>query len=637
MKKFKHIFSLLLCCSMAFGQTENYGEYMGFELRIPNAADAPTVVSKTETTVILSHPNTEVQAILNSYTITGFNKWTTNPTRNPILQEMYSLYCTDIQLIQDLQAFAHLFTEINPLYNELLSHQQELLMPSPVEHASLTKNVFSTTDEYTPNDYGFEFPQTDLDLINAKKAWSFTKGNPNVIIGISDWEFTPDHEELEGTLKYLSGDTSTLKSHGVAVAILAAGNTNNGVGLAAIGHDCFLYAATTGSDGMMSILNEEKEVKIINGSFGSGRSYSKNRYQPANRVIQEYAHLMDSSDGVSFVFAAGNSIFSGETTRSIHYPAGYENVISVSIICHNNLGTEIIDGFCRATYNYDVDIAAPGRDVPVYYIGKYQTEKGDGSSFAAPMVSGTIGLMLSVNYSLTPVERETILKLSSANIYHTPNAENPMHRRIIPENEPYLDQLGAGRLDAGKAVEMAYRMAQEHDTLKINGRDFYRNWRFVIKNAPEVIEIENETFRDSMQVEFTAREEIILKDGVLLRPNEAGSIELKIDDTLPLAQLPPTPTDATISAVIPPKEIDDDTLISAAPNPFTHNLTVTIDASLVGATITLSHLMLGTVNLQSTLTQTNNVFNTSHLTTGVYTLTIASNGTPVYSTIVVKE
>jgi hypothetical protein len=72
---------------------------------------------------------------------------------------------------------------------------------------------------------------------------------------------------------------------------------------------------------------------------------------------------------------------------------------------------------------------------PGWYLGAW------GTSFAAPQVSGTIGLMLSVNPCLTYEDVLDILTMTAVNI----DAQNPN----------YIGMLGAGRLDAASAVKIA--------------------------------------------------------------------------------------------------------------------------------------------------------------------------------------
>ena len=89
---------------------------------------------------------------------------------------------------------------------------------------------------YTPNDYNLGLANNyAMDLINAQGAWDITQGNASFIIGISDQNVNPAHEELVG--KIVSYDASNLATptHGNAVCAIAAGNTNNNTGLSSIG------------------------------------------------------------------------------------------------------------------------------------------------------------------------------------------------------------------------------------------------------------------------------------------------------------------------------------------------------------------------------------------------------------------
>jgi hypothetical protein len=81
--------------------------------------------------------------------------------------------------------------------------------------------------------------------------------------------------------------------------------------------------------------------------------------------------------------------------------------------------------------------------------GNYVT--GNGTSFAAPFVSGTVALMYAVNPCLTPDEVEYILKTTAINI----DAQNPQ----------YVGKLGAGRMQAAEAVKMAAKF----NTMTVTG------------------------------------------------------------------------------------------------------------------------------------------------------------------------
>jgi hypothetical protein len=85
-------------------------------------------------------------------------------------------------------------------------------------------------------------------------------------------------------------------------------------------------------------------------------------------------------------------------------------------------------------------MCAPGYDVAMIKTNN-QYITGNGSSFAAPMVSGTIALMLAANPCLTPAGVLEIFAMTSVSLDEL--------------NPQYAGTLGFGALDAGAAVAMA--------------------------------------------------------------------------------------------------------------------------------------------------------------------------------------
>lgn len=282
----------------------------------------------------------------------------------------------------------------------------------------------------TPNDYSTEFT-TDyaLDLINAKDAWNYSIGDANTILGISDSGFNPAHEELVTKISSIDNqaiNTTSYSYHGTAVAITAGGATNNTVGKSSIGYNCKVALSTIGYNQLLDL--SYNGARVINVSWYSGCYYST--------YIQEVIDEVYDNNTI-VVAAAGNGGTCGGPENLV-YPASLDHVISVSSVGpKDNHERSIGDPNSTHQHNEYVDICAPGYDVALTVSpGWYLT--GNGTSFAAPYVTGTIGLMLSIKPCLSFEDVESILKRTAVNL----DANNPQ----------YAGKLGAGRMNAGAAL-----------------------------------------------------------------------------------------------------------------------------------------------------------------------------------------
>jgi hypothetical protein len=172
-------------------------------------------------------------------------------------------------------------------------------------------------------------------------------------------------------------------------------------------------------------------MDIINLSWTAGCFY--------NQYIQDV--INEAYNNGSFIIAAaGNGNTCGGAEQLV-YPAALANVFSVTSIGANDNHEKIAgDPLSTHQHNATVDLSAPGYDVAISAApGWYLTSSG--TSFAAPLISGIVALMLDVNPCLSNVDIEYILKNSSINI----DSLNPN----------YAGKIGAGRVDAKAAVLMA--------------------------------------------------------------------------------------------------------------------------------------------------------------------------------------
>lgn len=288
---------------------------------------------------------------------------------------------------------------------------------------------------YIPNDLNNpEISDYALYLINAPQAWDLTQGDTNVIIAICDQDYYEQNIELVGGVTFHYDTTiNQTQTHGTAVAITASGNTDNGQGLSSIGFNTSmaLYKMTYND----ILLASQAGSDVINVSWASSCFYSQLEQDVINQAV---------ANGSIIVSAAGNGI---TCSGNYVYPASYANVISVTSVGPTNNHEDVFNfGNPTSTHHHNdsVDLAAPGYAVAVNPAANWFINTS-GTSFAAPYVSGTIGLMLSVNKCLSNADIENILK----------NTSFPLDSL----NLPYAGLIGAGRLDSYQAVLAAMNMS----------------------------------------------------------------------------------------------------------------------------------------------------------------------------------
>jgi len=276
--------------------------------------------------------------------------------------------------------------------------------------------------------------------------------------------------------------------HGTQVAGLIAAMTNNGIGMASVGRtvrllpvralckcggfDSDIIAAMRWSAGFAvpGVPINPSPARIINMSLG-GEGTCTAAYQQA---VDELTALK-----VVIVASAGNS-----AGHAVGTPANCNNVIAVGGLRH--AGTKV--GF--SDLGADVTISAPAGNcvntapgTPCLYPILTTTNLGVttpgassysdsfnpsvGTSFAAPLVAGTVGLMLSARPALTSAQVKQILQ-ATARMFPTTGGDNG-DGTVVPQctapqfdsaGQP-VDQLqcycttntcGAGMLDARPAV-----------------------------------------------------------------------------------------------------------------------------------------------------------------------------------------
>ena len=336
-------------------------------------------------------------------------------------------------------------------------------------------------------------PDYSLEAIKAQDAWDLTQGSEAIIIGISETGVDDKHPELAKKIAYISPEVMKFGSalfqsnsesmnalkHGTMIGITAAGNTNNKLFKSSIGFKSKLAYYGASYDELLAA--SYAGIKVINVSWGSCAT-SKEEQEIQSEVINEVYE-----NGTLIIAAAGNGNIAGlgdgawgkplgcnGNSSDYIFPASYKNVFSITGTGKGDAfvdeNTTDCDSPLTFSYNDRVDLAAPGLAVPVAYtdvVGKPLVSKAAsvsgilpdgftghrsvylkayGTSLSSALVSGTVGLMLAVNPNLGPASIEFILKKSAANILSAPTKCS---------NKNFAGKIGAGRLDAYRAVAMA--------------------------------------------------------------------------------------------------------------------------------------------------------------------------------------
>jgi len=362
--------------------------------------------------------------------------------RNPNLNCVFRLIIQDDQEIE--QCLDNLTKTEGVLWAELSPIRYTCGIP-----AKKTGNGIDSP----PNDPYYPL-QWYLHKISSIPAWDVALGDSNVTIAIIDIGVNLDHNDLQwnrwvnypekigepgvdddgnGFIDDIHGwdfydndsdpRPGATDSHGTHVAGLAAAVTDNGFGISGVSWNCRYMAVRVGGGRSIThgyegvIYAAASGANIINLSWGSNT--------PSNieRITIEYAN----QQGALVIAAAGNR---KDSRNFDHYPAAYDNVMSVAAVDTSDQLAEI------SNYNSWVDISAPGVEILSTVSNGYGVLHG--TSMATPIVAGAAGLLKSKYPDWTHEQLRLQLMLSSDPIDNL--------------NPRFADSIGYGRLNLYRAL-----------------------------------------------------------------------------------------------------------------------------------------------------------------------------------------
>lgn len=238
------------------------------------------------------------------------------------------------------------------------------------------------------------------------------------LVYVADTGCPANHEDLDPETvvdrqKFVDdnfpGDSRDRNGHGTAVIGIMAAKTNNGVGIASMTPDvkvgCVQALDEFGEGDLLGLINmldyvsslqsQRKSIDplawlLLNLSLG-GYGYSE---------LLEEAKDRCAAAGVMIVAAAGNNGFN--LSRDVYdwfcsKPSPHIVVVGATDLSDQpaNFG-----GGFATNYGSSVDVFAPGVGIAALGLNGYATERG--TSFATPIVTSTVALMLAKHPDITP-------------------------------------------------------------------------------------------------------------------------------------------------------------------------------------------------------------------------------------------
>ncbi|NLN96621.1 MAG: S8 family serine peptidase [Bacteroidales bacterium] len=272
-------------------------------------------------------------------------------------------------------------------------------------------------------------------------------------------EITPHYDPYTGTPHFCIPDHDRWNNHGSAVASFVSAETTqlggNAMGqLAAVSFKTKMIGYITGT--RQTVLAKALHASNVMGASvivscaGGSLECSPSPSSGEELIVKE---ILDN--GTVLVMPAGNGLDGHHCGSHNNYQAFYpfhpsydDRIIIVSNTSKDD-NHQFFNNGIEVTHSHfaEVDICAPGYEL----MGAVVTQCGNnnwpywggfrGTSFSSPIVAGVCALIKSINPDFTPAEIQYFIKSTA----------DP-----INDEYNYQGMLGAGRINAFKAVEMAH-------------------------------------------------------------------------------------------------------------------------------------------------------------------------------------
>lgn len=358
--------------------------------------------------------------------------------------------------------------------NDPLRIQTQLQQHPLIKSVDIDYLVF--TEETSPND-ALQSNQWALNTIQATKAWDITTGDPNVVIAVVDTGIWGQHPDLTSNMwtnqneipdnnidddqngfiddvygwDFADNDNNPTddRYHGTHVAGIAGGTGNNNIGITGVAWNTKLMPVKIFSESggaPHTIALQGLQYAAANGAHVVNSSWGSYRYV---RAMHDFFLEQGQENNILFVASAGN-----DTTTYPHYPSNYDHVMSIA----STTSSDRLSDF--SNFGFLISLAAPGSNIySSVTLAKDPTGYTylNGTSMAAPQVSGAAALLLSLNNAFSRQDLDYCLQLGVDYIYDPflykgrlnlfkalQKCQNPLSHPQIVLKKPFIQDLDYG-------------------------------------------------------------------------------------------------------------------------------------------------------------------------------------------------
>ncbi len=335
----------------------------------------------------------------------------------------------------------------------------------------LSNFSFDVFDEtvYQSEDVSFNDPELRdsihswyLKEIGAYDAWNILQGDSDIVVAVVDNGFDLTHPEFKGKVIHpynVLTQNSNIRpiktkegedAHGTHVAATAVGNGNNGTGLLGIAPKCKLLPVQVGNDNPDGSMSSQAIMEGVMYAISQGAdviNVSLGMYTPSIvKTMSEAQQLNYISSSMKQEELMWSKIFEKAKQKNsiVVFAAGNDNVVSgidpkkrsTEAIRVSALNTDLSKahfsnfGVYPQLNRFYSTVSAPGVDI--YSAAPHDSYMSmNGTSMAAPVVSGVVALLKSIDKSLTISQVTSILQKSGHNVGDNIGPMINLHRAVL--------------------------------------------------------------------------------------------------------------------------------------------------------------------------------------------------------------